>query len=195
MFDTQNDRVWVFYPSKTAEECDSALVWHVKSGKWGRANRTVQAALNYINPPVVSFDTLDDAAPTYDSLPTVSYDSQYWVAGGRMLSVVNASNQLVILTGPTGASSLNTGEYGDDDQVTLLTKVRLRYTDAPDSASCTTYYSFNSGNSFATGSTGTMNDGKFDVLQTGRWHKAKFDFSGDVRVTAINAVYRPSGTR
>lgn len=195
IFDKQNDRVWVFYPSKNSEQCDSALVWHVKSGKWGRANRVIQSALNYINPPVVSYDTLGFSIPTYNDVPNVSYDSQYWVAGGRTVSVVNSSNQLVILDGVAGASSLTTGEYGDDDQVSLLTKVRLRYADAPDSATCTTSYSFNSGNSFTTGSTGTLNDGKFDVLQTGRWHKARFDFSGDVRVTALGADYKPAGTR
>jgi hypothetical protein len=38
-------------------------------------------------------------------------------------------------------------------------------------------------------------DGKFDVLQTARWHRAEFTFTGDVRVTAANGKLRPAGKR
>jgi hypothetical protein len=53
----------------------------------------------------------------------------------------------------------------------------------------------NSGTSFTAGSTGSIDDGKFDVLQTGRWHKASVSFTGAVKVTGIKADYVPTGTR
>jgi hypothetical protein len=128
-------------------------------------------------------------------MPAVAYDSQYWLAGGRALSVFNESNQLVILNGISTSSSFVTGEYGDDDTLTLLRKVRLRYTDAPDTATCTVSYSMNSGTPFTVGATGSMDDGKFDVLQTGRWHKASVSFTGTVKVTGIKADFVPTGTQ
>lgn len=194
VYDRQTDRVWVFFPSKNSSDCDSALVWHVKAKRWGRADRPVQAVLNYVS-NAVTFDTWDTTGATFDALPNVSFDSQFWNAGGRSLSVFNASNQLQILDGLSSASSFTTGEYGDDDLVSLLTEIRLRYAKAPSSGTCQTFFSFNSGTSFANGSNGALNDGKFDVLQTGRWHKARFDFTGPVQVTAINAKTKPSGQR
>jgi hypothetical protein len=194
VYDRQNDRVWIFYPSKNAADCDSALVWHVKAQRWGRADRVIEAALNYIS-AATTYNTLNNVAATYDALPQVAYDSQYWLAGGRSLSIVDATHQLVILDGVSVSSSMTTGEYGDDDSLSFLRRVRLRYADAPDTASCTVRYSMNSGTPFNTASTGLMDDGKFDVLQTGRWHKATVDFTGDVRVTGIKADFVPTGTR
>ena len=194
VYDRQNDRVWIFYPSKNAGDCDSALVWHVKAKRWGRADRAIQAALNYIS-AATTYDTLSSVSATYDALPSVAYDSQYWLAGGRSLSVVTPSRQLVVLDGASTSSSFTTGEYGDDDALSLLKRVRLRYADAPTTASCTVRYSMNSGTTFTTGATGAMDDGKFDVLQTGRWHQATVSFTGDVQVTGIKAEFVPSGMR
>src|SRR5574341_519769 len=48
VYDRQNRRVWIFYPSTNASTCDSALVYHLDSKKWGRAAYNIEAALNYI---------------------------------------------------------------------------------------------------------------------------------------------------
>jgi hypothetical protein len=39
----------------------------------------------------------------------------------------------------------------------------------------------------------SINDGKFDVLQEGRFHRATFNFTGDVRILGVGAVLRPMG--
>lgn len=40
-----------------------------------------------------------------------------------------------------------------------------------------------------------MLDGKFDVRQTARWHKATFNFTGPVRITHMDADVAPAGLR
>ncbi len=46
---------------------------------------------------------------------------------------------------------------------------------------------------YVSASTASASDGKFDVLDSARWHKAKFSFTGDHKVTAIGAALIPEG--
>lgn len=196
VFDRQNDRVWVFFPSHSASSCDSALVYHVHAQKWGRSNRSVEAVINYVSSGL-TFDTWDDAGATFEALPTIAYDSQYWLSGGQALAAFNTSHQLQFLTGESTASSFTTGDVGDDDATSLLTGVRPRFAPgyAPDSASIQVDGKFNSGDSWTPGPTSDLNDGKFDVMQEARWHRATASFTGPVRVTGVKASVVPGGTR
>ena len=193
-FDRESNRVWVFYPSTNATECDSALVYHVQTKQWGRADMSIQCALAYV-PNGITFDTMSTLGATYDTFPDISFDSRFWSSGARVLSIFNGSNQLQNLSGSSASSALTTGEVGDDDAVMLLQQIRLRYGAAPASASVQTHYMQNSGGSFAEGVSGSMNDGKFDALKAARWHKATISFTGPVRVTHMNAKMKPAGTR
>jgi hypothetical protein len=194
IYDRETNRVWVFYPSTDSDQCDSALVYHVQSKQWGRADIPIQAALSYVSGGV-TFDTLGTVAATYDTLPNVSFDSPIWSSGARALSVFNASNQLQSLTGQSVGSSMTTGEVGDDDAVMLLQQIRLRFAYSPLAALVQTSYMPNSGGDFAPGVSGMMNDGKFDTLKAARWHKATVSFTGPVRVTHMTAKMQPEGNR
>jgi len=194
VFDKQTNRIWVFYPSNSSTTIDSAIVYHIVSKKWGKCDLSIEAALNYVTPPT-TIDALTDYSATIEGLPAMSFDSQFWLTGGRSLGIVNTSHQLQMMTGAASASSFTTGEVGDDDAVTSLTKIRMRYADAPDSASVQMMYQMNSGTGFTNGITGSVNDGKFDVRQTARWHKARFDFTGPVKVTHMDADLKPAGQR
>lgn len=193
-FDKQTNRVFVYYVSNNSTTIDSALVYHVLSKKWGRADRQIEAALNYVA-AAVTIDGLSDFSATIDGLPNTPLDSQYWLSGGRAFSVFNTSHQLQVMTGASTSCSFTTGDNGDDDQVSLVKKIRLRYANAPDSATATTYCRMNSGEPEVLGASGAINDGKFDVLQAARWHKAKFEFTGDVMVTHMNAEFAAAGKR
>jgi hypothetical protein len=196
VFDRQNNRVWVFYPSTSASTCDSALVYHVKTKQWGRSDRSVEAVLNY-TAAGLTFDTWDSAGATYDALPDIPFDSQFWLAGGQALAAFNASHQLQNLTGSSASSGFTTGDAGDDDQYSLLTGIRLRFAPGykPTTASVQTYHKATSGDGYTTGPTATLNDGRFDVMTEDRWHKAAFSFTGPVRVTAGRAAVDRGGER
>lgn len=196
IYDGRRDLVWVFYPSKNSTTNDSALVWHIKSKMWGRADFGIETALHYISTGV-TFDTLGSIASTYDTLPAVSYDSQYWLSGGRALSIIDTSHQLRSLTGASVTSSFTTGDYGDDALVSLLRRIRVRYASGhgPDSATVEVHRKMTSGDDFAVGASGSIADGKFDVLQSARWHRARFTFTGDVRIVGIDADYVAAGKR
>lgn len=194
VFDRQKNLVWVFYPSLGSTTPDSAIVYHVTAKKWGVANRSIEAALNYVAAGV-TIDGLPAYSATIDGLAPYSFDSQFWLSGGKSLSIFNTSHQLQAMTGTSVSSSMTTGDVGDDDAVSALNKIRLRYAIAPESASVQTFVQMNSGVGFTAGTTGTVLDGKFDLRQSARWHKATFTFTGAVRVTHMDAEVVSAGMR
>jgi hypothetical protein len=194
VFDKQKNLVWIFYPSLSSQTLDSALVYHVNAKKWGVANRNIEAALNYVSTGV-TIDGLSSISSTIDGLAPYSFDSQFWLSGGKSLSVFNASHQLQAMTGDSTGSSMTTGEVGDDDGISALNKIRLRYARAPTAATVQTFVQKNSGTGFTAGANGAVLDGKFDLRQSSRWHKATFTFTGPVRVTHMDADLAPAGGR
>ena len=195
-FDRQNNLVWVYFPSSSSSTPNSALVYNLLSKQWGRANRDVEAVLTYI-PAGFTYNTWDTAGATYDTLPDYPYDSQYWLAGGQSLSVFNTSHQLQLMNGTESVSTLTTGDYGDDDQVMLAKRIRLRFAsgEGPSSATVQTYSKMGSGDAFSTGPTGSMVDGKFDFMRAARWHRASFTINGAMKVTHMAADFKPVGRR
>jgi len=196
VYERQKNRVWIFYPSAGSDTLDSALVVHLKSGQWGKADREIQSALNYVQTGF-TYDTWDDAGATYDTLPEASYDSPIWLAGSTSLSFFNSSNQLQTLSGDPGQSSFTTGDAGDDDAVTLLKKVRLRFATGFNCTNATiqTLHKMSSGETPSVGVSGTIDDGKFDVLRSARWHRATITCNGSVKVTGIMPELKPAGMR
>ncbi len=187
IYDKQNNLVRMFYPSNTSTgACDSTLVYHVLKKEWGRNDVSVEAPLNYIAPGV-TIDGLNNYSATIDGLPNIPFDSQYWLAGGQTPSYFNASHQLVTLTGACNTSSFTTGDTGDDDLVTSIERVRIRFLQSPTTAMATGYFKMNEGDPLSTGPSNVINDGKFDIRQSGRFHRVRFDFTGDHKETAFDA--------
>lgn len=194
VFDRQNNVVWTFYCSLSSTVPDKALVYHVITKQWGSVSVTIEAALDYISAGVTIND-LATISATIDGLSGYSFDSQFWLTGGRALSIINASHQLQLLTGDSATSSLTAWDNGDDDRYTLLSKVRVRFAPGytPSSAAIAVSGKSSEGDSLTTGPTGTLADGKFDVLQSARWHRVSLSFVGPVRVIGFGADLKPQG--
>ena len=173
---------------------DKALVFHLKTKQFGATDITVQATLNYVSAGY-TIDGLTALSATIDGLSSYSFDSAFWLVGGRSLSAFNSSHQLQSITGPSLTSSMTTGEVGDDSTVSLLSAIRLRFAPGykPTTANVQTYTKMELGDSPTTGSSGSMTNGRFDVLDSSRWHSATVSFTGDHRVMAMDASLTPEG--
>lgn len=192
-FDRNNNRVWVFYPSAVSSGTpDSALVYHLATKKWGRANRTIEAAMNYVTPGI-TWDTLDTIAATWDTLPDIPWDSQSWQPSGRALAVFNGTHNLVTLTGVGEDSGLITGDIGDDETVSTLTSAVLRFLTEPTTATVTGQTKTGAGATAVAAGSGSLYEGRFPILQSGRWHRLSFLFTGNTEVTAIKTNGVSSG--
>jgi hypothetical protein len=189
-FDRQNSRVWVHYASSAsaAGQPDRALVYNILSKKWGRADRAIEAVFQFVTPGL-TWDTLDSIAATWDTLPNVSWDSQYWQAAGRALGYFDPSHNLYTLTGQSTGSSFVTGDIGDDI-------VSVHYITAPStSATATGYSKETSGEALTTNDTQPYADGKFDLRQSGRWHRYSVTHVGDAEVRAYDPQLKQEGVR
>lgn len=195
VFDKQNNTVWTFYPTKNSTVCDAALIYNLSTKTWGHATVTIEAAMNYISAGV-TIDQLSSYSATIDGLSAYTFDSQFWLQGGRSLAIFNTSHQLQSMTGASTSSGFTTGDAGDDDTYSLMNKVKLRFNPGskPLTATIQTWVKQNSGDGWSAGSTASIDDGKFDVLDSGRWHAATFSFTGDHTVSAIGASLIPEGT-
>lgn len=193
VFDRKTNVAWIFFPSLTSSVCDQALVHHLGTRQWGRVSVTVEAALDYISSGE-TIDGMNDVSATIDGLTAQSFDSQYWISGGRALSAFNSSHQIQLFTGSTVTSGFTTGDIGDDEAVTLLSKVRVRF--APGYVPVSTIQLFNKmteGAGLTDGPSGTLENGKFDVLQSARFHRMALSFTGPVRVLSVGVEATPQG--
>lgn len=192
--DRRNNLIYFYYPStsSTTGALDSAIVYNYVANKWGRANRNIEAVIEFITGPI-TYDNLGTYFATYDDMPNISYDSDFFNEGSPIASYFDTTHLVQSLTGVSASSSFTTGDMGDDYQFTLLQKARVRYSASPATATMTNYYRDVEGDSLTTDATVTMTDGRFDVLRESRWHRLKFSFTGDVESLAINILATPTG--
>ena len=194
IYDRQNGHIWIFYGSKNAASLDMALVYHLPTKKWGLVTQSIEAAMNYVASGT-TIDGLSAIAATIDNLEGYSFDSQYWLTGGRALSVFNTSHQIQTLTGVCDTSGFVTGDAGDDDLYTFLSMIRLRFSPSakPATASVQVFGKAEGGDTLTAGPAASMYDGRFDVMQSARYHRAAFVFTGDHEVLALGAALTPEG--
>jgi len=194
LFERQRNLVWIFYPSTNSTTLDSAMVYHIATKQFGLVTINIEAVLNYISAGT-TIDGLSGISATIDGLSAYSLDSQFWLVGGRALSVFDTTHQLKLMTGASTSSSYTTGDMGDDEGVSLLSKIRVRFAPgyAPTTATAQVFSKMTEGDGLTTGSTHTINDGKFDALQAARFHRATIAMTGEVRVLAMDAVLKPMG--
>lgn len=176
-----------------ATEPDTCLVYNYRTNQWGRDDRSIQAALEYITASI-TWDGMGSLYSTWDDLPDISYDSPFWSATQEVAAVFNSSNELVSLTGNAGTSTFRTGDLGDDVGYTTLRRVRLKF-NGPNTATgtMTNYYKHEGDDTATTGATIAMNGTKFDLLRSARWHSMLFTMSGDYKVTGAMIDFRGSG--
>lgn len=194
-YDRNNGVVWIFYPSLSSTgKPDSALVYHLATQKWGRANRSIEAAMNYVTPGV-TWDTLSSVGSTWDTLPDQPWDSQAWQASGRALAIFDTSHNLKTLTGSGEDCGFTTGYVGDDDQHSFCSGVRLRFFTEPTTGTVTGATKANIGETGLAAGAGTFANHKFDLRQSGRWHRFSFLFTGNVEVGGVRASLKKAGMR
>lgn len=195
-YDRLSNLVWIFYVSagSSTGALDRTLVYHLKTGQWGRADRSIEAAMIFNVPGetwatatgtwATRTDTWDQAAP-----------------GTNVLSVFDSSHVLSALDSVPAASSFTLFDMGDESLVSRLTTARLRYMATPTTAS------MNAFSSMATGLTVTAGDmqnaydipangsNTFPLRQTARFHRLKFNFTGSPKVAGYDVPLMPAGLR
>ncbi|MCA7085849.1 hypothetical protein K7G19_19860 [Cupriavidus sp. DB3] len=191
--DRNNSLVYWYYVSNASTgPIDSCLVYNYKTGRWGRANRAIECAVDFINGQIV-WTTLGQLADTWTDLPQVPWNSPFWTSVATQPSIIDTAHTIQTLTGEAGQSTIMTGDFGDDEQYTLLQYVRLHAAQDPQSASMTTQHRVTLGGNFTPGASSVYQDGKFDVDISSRWHRSLFTFQGNTEVIGYAPKLVPDG--
>lgn len=195
-YDRRSSIVRWWFVGSGSSSLDRCIVFHTRTGQWGRSDRSVEAVVEFVPGSLTyaSPGALTDATYSSTTFPQ-SYDSQLWTAGAENPAIVNTSHAVQVLTGLGESSTMTTGTFGDDDRVSLLRRVRMRYAAAPTTATLTEFYAQQSGAAFTEGATSTSDDGKHDFLRPARWHYLRASWTGSVEVTGYSLDAADVGER
>jgi hypothetical protein len=183
---------WYYVSNNSTGSIDSAIVYNYKTGQWGRANRSIEAAVEFINGQI-TWTSLGDIADEWQDLPQVPWNSPFWTSVATQPSIIDTSHTIQTLTGAAGQSSITTGDFGDDESYSLLQYVRLRCAQDPTSATMSTQERTTLGGLFTHGITTVLEDGKFDVDASARYHRALMTFQGDFEIIGYTPKLVPDG--
>lgn len=183
--DRINSRVYFYYSSGVSSTVDKCVVYNYKTGQWGRDDRTIESAIDWLSPGV-TYDGLGSLYSTYEQLPELNYDSAFFSVGLPVPAVFNTSHKLQMLTGPSVSSSITTGDMGDEEQVSTITRIRPLFIRKPTSSNVANFYRMNLGDDLTTDELSPYGDGKYDILRSARWHRFRFDFTGDWEMSHLN---------
>lgn len=194
LHDARNQRVFFYYPSLGGGGAvDSCVVYNYKTQTWGRDDRTVETAFEYL-PSGVTYDTWNTIGATYDTLPsTISYDSPFLTSAQTVPVFFDTTHTLFSLDGVAGNCSFTTGDIGNDDQFLLMKRVKPRWLTSPTYATMTNYYKNAEGDALNSDATTIMSSSRFDVLRSARWHRLQFNTVGDCVTNQIEFIAQGSG--
>lgn len=192
-WDKASHTVSIYYCAQGSSAIDSCVVYHVLTTQWGRANRSIQAALLYTSAALTYAGS--STITTYETGPMVPYDSAFWTSGAQVPSIFDTTNTLLNLAGATAASSFTTGDIGDEAGYTFCDNMRVRYAQQPTTSTATGFARDQEGGTLVTGQTAAQADGRHNMRQRGRFHRFTVSQKGDWKATAVRADTKPAGMR
>lgn len=183
---------WHYVSKNGSSNPDSAVVYNVRSGKWGKFSLTIEAAANYY-PASVTIDGLDNNYPTIADLPDIPFDSPFWAAGSASTGVIKTDHILYTLTGVSGTSSVTMNTIGDDQLFSTITRVRPRFLSAPSASTIDYGYDNDYGDDFTQKGSYSLIGGKYDFMHSARWHQVKINFTGDYEIVGATVYIETDG--
>lgn len=192
LHDRINSRVYFYYPVADSVFPDHCVVYNYRTDRWGVDDRQIEATVDYITPGI-TYGTLGNFYATYGSLPNLSYGTAFLSSAQVQPAIFGTDHKIRTLTGSSTTSSFTTGDYGDPSQFSTLTRVVPIFQRAPSSATLTNYYKNNEGDSLTQDAITTLMSGHFDVVRDARFHRHKWDMTGDWEMASFAAEYEDSG--
>ena len=195
LHERESQRVIFFYPSNEAGgSLDKYIAYNYSSNRWGAGRINIQMAFEYFGAGI-TYHGVGTQYATYNDLPNVPYDLAFQVGDKPLSSYVGDDRVLYAFTADSGENSYITNDFGEDESMTLIDRVRPRFSQDPDSATQTIMYRDSVGTDETTlGSTAMLVDGAFDQLNEARWQSFKHVYQGNTEIVGINLKGRSAGS-
>lgn len=195
LHDPRKALVYFHYPSAVnGLITNKCVVYNYRTNRWGRDDRSIEAVVDYVAAGI-SYDQLGDFYATYDDLPEQSYDTAFVSAGAPQPAIFGTDHILKTLSGAPTTSAIITGDYGDPQTFFDLTRVVPTFLTAPTSATMTNYSRDILSSALVQRGSVALANGRFDVLSSARYHRARFDMTGDYEITGFEAYSQKDGEK
>lgn len=193
MHDPANRQVYFYLPDSSGN-LTICIVYNYKVDKWGILGTisAVEAAIQYLSAGT-TYNGLGSLYSTYDSLPSIAYDSPFWTSGAPVAGIYDSTHTLYTYSGTPASSTINCSFSGGGDQFTTLTRVRPKFITYPTSGTCNVLYTQNLGDSTSSIATSSLSNGKFDVLKSSKWYAPQMTFTGDYEITGYSLIGESDG--
>lgn len=184
--DTARDLVYFYFPSTASTDgsLDSVLIYNVRTDRWGKWALSVAAAVQYSGQQV-TYDGIGAAYATYDDLPAVAYDSPFWLNDSAVPGVFIGPT-LHSLTGAPGQAWVQTGDFGDLTDFTMIRRATPRFRVEPASAQGTNFHRESVGRPPVQDSTIALTRGRFDFRRAARWHRLRIASTGAMSIDGLD---------
>ena len=177
LHDRVNSLVYIYYPSGGSTTLNAALVFHYRTKKWGRDDRSIVYAFERLTTGV-TYDSIGGLYSTYDDLASVAYDDLAPSGKTPQPSFFTGTHGLYALTGSATQSSITSRDLGTDAAITSIQRVTPRWITKPQQAVLTNYQWMASGDTPVVDASSIMDNGRFDILRSAAWHRFVIDFTG-----------------
>lgn len=185
--------VYWYYPSTTSTTgaLDEAIVYNYRTQRWGVVTRDVEMPIEIVLGGI-TYDNLGTSFSTYADMPSISYDSPFWIAGSPVPGVVATDHRPYTLSGTAGSWSFASNVQGDEQIVSLVSRVNVRWIIKPTAATLGPRHGMDEATALTTASSVNMGSvGRFDLLRAARWHQFALSGSGDAELVGLDAQIRP----
>lgn len=184
LHDRRSGLIYWFYPGSGQSTLTGCICYHYKTGRWGSFAIAINDAIQAVA-SAITIDGLDALYATIADIPEIPFDSPYWTAATPVLSYINSSNVLFSLSGSGGPMSLTTGLLGGEEAVSLCESVRPLFRTTPSSATITGYTRAAAGDAATLAATSTLANGRFPLLQSGRYHQFAVVFADQTELEML----------
>lgn len=184
--------IYWYYAPAGSQAPTEGLIYNYRTGAWGVVTQTVEATVTYED-ATGTWDSLGSAYSTFDDLPNVSYDTALFSPNAPVPALFDSSHDFYTLTGSVSSWSLTTGDFGDGQEFSFLTRVVPRFYMQPSGAQLVNHYRNNLGDSLTTDRTATLNYGRFNMLRSARWHRATISGAGGMELLGVDVLFEKDG--
>lgn len=196
-YDEANSLIyWYFASVNGTGSIDTCLVYNHRTGKFGRADLKIEAAVQAISGQITwqGMGALPGVT-TWNTLPAIAYNSSYWTQFVPNQGVIDSTNTMQSLTGASATSSITTGWLGDDYSYTDYLGFIPRFSQQP--ATCTgvanTKHQLGLQQNPTQWTIGPWYDGELVADFSDRYCQVQLSFTGNHEILGMSPRIAPSG--
>ncbi|MEZ0602938.1 hypothetical protein ACAX43_12405 [Paraburkholderia sp. IW21] len=178
---------WAFVSNSSTGAIDTCITYNWKTETWGRMDVSMEGFMQILNGQI-TYNSMGTQWNTYNDIPSISYNSAYWINFRVTPGYFDSTNTLMALAGASTGATITTNVFGDDTSYSTMQQFKMRFKQEPASGTALwqgrTTLGTSDPSAITTLATGPFMpiDARIDVDFNARWHSLNLSFTGDFEV-------------